>query len=63
MFPVVRLKFDIRCLESLLEGNDPIRIPCRVKKTEWVDHGICDASGNGFVAVIHIGEDLQFRYG
>ena len=46
-----------------MEGEEPIRIPCRVKNTGWVAYDICDASGDGFGVSIHIGDDLQFRYG
>ena len=45
-----------------MEGEEPTRISCRVKKIGWVAYGIGDASGDGFGAAINIGDDLQFRY-
>ena len=63
VFLVFRLASDLQALDCLLMGNEPTRIPCRVKKTGWVAYGIGDASGDGFGAAIHLGDDLQFRYG
>ena len=63
VFLVFRLASDLQALDCLLMGNEPTRIPCRVKKTGWVAYGIGDASGDGFGATIHLGDDLQFRYG
>ena len=46
-----------------MEGEEPTRISCRVKKIGWVAYGIGDASRDGFRVDIHIGDNLQFRYG
>ena len=32
VFPVVRSQSNIKALECLVEGEEPTRIPCRVKK-------------------------------
>ena len=58
-FPVVWLKSDIQALKCLLKGDEPTRIPCRVKKIWWVVYGIGDASGDGFGVAIHIGDNLE----
>ena len=63
LFPVVRRKSDLQALNFLLEGDEPTIIPCRVKKIRWVSYGIVDASGSDFGTDIHIGDDIQFRYG
>ena len=34
VFPVVRLQSNIKVLEFLVEGEEPTRIPCRVKKKD-----------------------------
>ena len=46
-----------------MKGDEPTRIPFRVKKTEWVAYRIGDASGDWFGVAIHLGDDMQFRYG
>ena len=61
--PVTRLTSDLQALECLLMGDEPTRIPCRVRKTGWVAYGIGDASGDGFGAAIHLEDGLHFRYG
>ena len=33
VYPVIRLASDLQALECLLMGDEPTRIPCRVKKT------------------------------
>ena len=45
-----------------MEEIEPTRILCRVKTSEWVAYRVGDISGDGFGAVIHIGDHLRFRY-
>ena len=54
---VVRLQSNIQALAFILEGDEPTRITCRVRKTEWVAYGIGDVFGDGFGAASHIGDD------
>ena len=63
VLPEARLQSDLKALEFLIEGTEPIRIPCRLQKAGWVCYGIGDASGDGSGATIHVGTHLRFRYG
>lgn len=56
--PSARLSNDIIVLGCLMEGLVPKRIPVKIGKSGYVAYGI----GDGFGAVVHIGNNLQFKY-
>ena len=60
---MTRLKNDLTALDVLLEGEEPYRVPTRVRKNGWVGYGMGDASGDGIGAAFYIDGVLLFRYG
>ena len=60
---MTRLKSDLTAMTVLLEGEEPYRVPVRVRKNGWVGYGMGDASGDGFGAAFYIDGVLLFRYG
>ena len=60
---VTRLKSDVAALTILLAGEDPYRVPVRVRKNGWVGYVMGDASGDSFGAAFYIEGVLLFRYG